>query len=534
MKPRRFPRTNHLLLSVSVAATLLGAQPAAAALTGPDVSSWQHPNGNAIDWAQVRSAGNSFAFVKATEGPTGYYQNPYFASDWAKARAAGLIRGAYHFARPQYPAVDQANYFISLVGNRSSPGDLPPVLDLEQNGGLAPAALVNWTQAFLSQVQALTNRTPMLYSYPSFIKNDLGNTTQFAQYPLWLADWTGGPAPSFPLGGWGNFTFWQYTDAASIPGISGNVDKSYYCCDSRGIDILSGMNSCTNAIGSDAPATHPSMQVAAIGLDCSAWVAPFSSMGFQSLGGLLLAAPAVVPAGPSKDPYYIATGGNGNLYVRTGTTGWQALTTGQTIMCIDNPAAVVVGTVLWVACQGWAHDLMVAQVPVPANGVPQISSSNWHSVGGILTSGPGGAVMGANTPFPEFFVTGSDQRVWTYTPSSSPSTAWSVQPEYCNGHPAAATYPTPTASPTPTTTYFACQGLDRSLWTKTFSSTSMSWTAASSLGGVLIDGPGVAAGPAGPTFFMEGSNRTVWERNPAGWANDGGQVNYGVGAAYIP
>src|ERR1700730_615071 len=132
MKPRRFLRTNHLLLSVSVAAALLGAQPAAAALTGPDVSNWQHPNGNAIDWAQVRSAGNSFAFVKATEGPTGYYQNPYFYSDWAGVRAAGMVRGAYHFARPEFSAVDQAHYFISVIGASSQPGDLPPALDLEQ------------------------------------------------------------------------------------------------------------------------------------------------------------------------------------------------------------------------------------------------------------------------------------------------------------------------------------------------------------------------------------------------------------------
>src|SRR5512135_2931413 len=38
---------------------------------GPDVSGWQHPAGAAINWAKVRAAGASFAFVKVSEG-TGY------------------------------------------------------------------------------------------------------------------------------------------------------------------------------------------------------------------------------------------------------------------------------------------------------------------------------------------------------------------------------------------------------------------------------------------------------------------------------
>ena len=36
------------------------------AATGPDVASWQHPNGAPIDWGQVRAAGHDFAFIKDT------------------------------------------------------------------------------------------------------------------------------------------------------------------------------------------------------------------------------------------------------------------------------------------------------------------------------------------------------------------------------------------------------------------------------------------------------------------------------------
>ena len=58
------------------------------ALDGIDVASHQHPGGAAIDWDAVAASGQSFAFIKATEG-TGY-GNPYFSADSAKAAAAGI------------------------------------------------------------------------------------------------------------------------------------------------------------------------------------------------------------------------------------------------------------------------------------------------------------------------------------------------------------------------------------------------------------------------------------------------------------
>ena len=210
-------------------------------LSGPDVSSWQHPNGASVDWNQVRASGKSFAFVKATEGPSGYYTNPYFTADWAGIRAAGMYRGAYHFARPALPtassAQDQANFFISTLGNTRERGDLPPALDLEVNGGLSPADLISWTQTFLSTVQSLTGRVPVIYSYPSFWRTSMNNTSAFTSFPLWLADWTGTGSPNYPLpGGWPSYTFWQYTSQASVPGIQGNVDMSRYCCDSTSLN----------------------------------------------------------------------------------------------------------------------------------------------------------------------------------------------------------------------------------------------------------------------------------------------------------
>jgi lysozyme len=235
---RARPLTRWLTLTVLVAFAAMTAAPAGATtvptcptaaseVCGPDVASYQHPSGAPIDWSAVAAGGSSFAFVKATEGTT--YANPYFAPDWSGLATAGLVRGAYHYAWPSSTvgsAAAQARYFVDTAGSLVTLGDLPPVLDLEQSGGLAPADLVAWTQQYLTAVQTLTGRTPILYTNPSFWLNDMADSTHFGQYPLWLASYSS--TPPAPLPGWTAWTFWQYTSSGSIPGITGNVDISQF------------------------------------------------------------------------------------------------------------------------------------------------------------------------------------------------------------------------------------------------------------------------------------------------------------------
>ena len=89
------------------------------ALDGIDVASHQHPGGAAIDWDAVAASGQSFAFIKATEG-TGY-GNPYFSADSAKAAAAGITPGSYHYAKPEMDARTQARFYASELATGASP-----------------------------------------------------------------------------------------------------------------------------------------------------------------------------------------------------------------------------------------------------------------------------------------------------------------------------------------------------------------------------------------------------------------------------
>src|SRR5581483_1568798 len=114
------------LASITTAGLAATSSGSSGGWRGPDVSSHQHTHGHAINWRKVRRSGARFAFVKATEGAS--YTNPYFARDYAAAARAGLIRAAYHFARP-HPSIatarDQADYFVHVAGVADQRGDLP-------------------------------------------------------------------------------------------------------------------------------------------------------------------------------------------------------------------------------------------------------------------------------------------------------------------------------------------------------------------------------------------------------------------------
>ena len=254
---RRRPRAT-IAAGIAALLVLVGAGFAAADITGPDVSSHQHPYDASVDWSKVKDAGRNFAFVKSTEG-TGYV-NPYFNSDWNAIKANDMVRGSYHYAKPDgspTSAAEQARYFVSVAGTMQAKGDLAPVLDLEDTGGLSPSQLVTWVHSWLSTITALTDRTPIIYTYPYFWRSAMGNNTGFTRYPLWIADYNGGSAPQTPMiGGWNSWTFWQYTDRGSTPGVSTGVDISKFSGDSAELSALANGASATQTATPSAILAH--------------------------------------------------------------------------------------------------------------------------------------------------------------------------------------------------------------------------------------------------------------------------------------
>jgi GH25 family lysozyme M1 (1,4-beta-N-acetylmuramidase) len=148
--------------------------PADAGALGVDVADYQHAHGAAIDWPQVAAAGYKFAFIKATEGD--YYANPYYASDLAQAKAAGLYATGYHFAIPNVSdGASQADYAVGNGGYAADGRTLPLALDIEYNPygaecyGLSSAQMVAWVSAFTSEAQRLTGQRPVIYTTAALV-----------------------------------------------------------------------------------------------------------------------------------------------------------------------------------------------------------------------------------------------------------------------------------------------------------------------------------------------------------------------------
>lgn len=224
------------------------------ALDGVDVASHQHPGGSAIDWQSVAASGQSFAFIKASEG-TGYV-NPYFTSDSAKASAAGVTPGSYHYAKPGLTDPrSEAQHYAATLATGVQPS-LPPTLDLEESGGLGPEELQNWVRDWIDEIKIQTGRDPIIYTYQNFWLNDMGNTTEFSEYPLWLAYYN----PTLPNeipGGWNEVTFWQYSSEGQVDGIYTNVDLNTYYGTDEQLQALTGAPSDGSAAGNIVDALKP-------------------------------------------------------------------------------------------------------------------------------------------------------------------------------------------------------------------------------------------------------------------------------------
>lgn len=268
--------------------------------------------------------------------------------------------------------------------------------------------------------------------------------------------------------------------------------------------------------------------VGAEGTDGQLWVqAPQLPSGWQPLGGQITGPPAVAapPNNISKpvEPLFIATGTDGHLFVRSLTAGWQQLD-GDTALCVGPPAAVITGTpqtgpfTLTVACRGLNNALWENSAPLPASGLPQVTSG-WTDLGGVLSASPAAAPVGGTMTF---FVRGTNGEIFTRTLSSG----YSPMPWFCIGAPAAST------AQFGTITYMACRGTDNALWET--ANNGSGWPTPVDFGGVLSAGPAIAANGDEPYMVAEGTDHSVWERtNQFDWSGIGGAVVGGVGAVNL-
>ncbi|HEX7704321.1 MAG TPA: GH25 family lysozyme [Kofleriaceae bacterium] len=187
---------------------------------GIDVSYYQ----GSINWTSVKNAGYQFTFVRVSDG-TGFH-DPKFATYWPAAKSAGLIRGAYQFFRPAQNVTAQADLLIAALGGVYTPGDLPPVIDVEDAGGESAATVASKIRQWVDYVKLHLGVDPIVYTGKYFWRDQVGGPTTFVNNALWIAQYTS-LCPDLPAP-WTKWTFWQNSETGSVSGISGQMDTNFF------------------------------------------------------------------------------------------------------------------------------------------------------------------------------------------------------------------------------------------------------------------------------------------------------------------
>ena len=221
---------------------------------GIDLSGWNKPQ----EWTAAKAAGIEFGFVKVSEGQGG---SRHSAQHHADLGAAGIARGAYHFARLKYKGKHQPREQAENMAARMDAigqWELPPVLDMEwqtypgrtdterkaarvedigKGSRLFPAsAVADWAREFGSRMVELRGCLPILYTGKNFWRYRMG-CADFSGWTLWEVDYIEHQpeAPAFKEGSmfaptWADGPdFWQWTGRGRRDWYEGNrIDLNLY------------------------------------------------------------------------------------------------------------------------------------------------------------------------------------------------------------------------------------------------------------------------------------------------------------------
>ncbi|MET0945375.1 MAG: glycoside hydrolase family 25 protein [Flavobacterium sp.] len=185
---------------------------------GIDVSEFQ----GKIDWEEVEVLEEKypvhFVFIRATAGNDRV--DGQFKKNWDGAKEYKIMRGAYHYYRPNENSIEQANLFIKTV--KLQKGDLPPVLDIEKLPKNQPLdSLKKGLKRWLTKVEKHYQVRPIIYTGESYYDDFLKE--EFSEYLFWIANYN-----FYREKIEDDWLFWQFTEKASLPGIKHRVDVNIY------------------------------------------------------------------------------------------------------------------------------------------------------------------------------------------------------------------------------------------------------------------------------------------------------------------
>jgi GH25 family lysozyme M1 (1,4-beta-N-acetylmuramidase) len=231
-----------------------------------DISQYQEEasvGSGGVNWQSIKDSGVNHVYLRAYGSARGTGGDNMFETFIGEANAVGIKTGGYFYTMPSVPldlaqARAEADLFIAKLQagyGVGQYGDLMPIMDLEDNSGVATAGqsvldlsvedMLQWANEFRNYFEAQTGRILGLYTGDYFVRdlrnnfnhNDAtgqavagtsGNIIQ--DMPLWIQGYTaydrykGYVMPS--SGGWTKWYMFQWSETGTQAGISGNVDQN--------------------------------------------------------------------------------------------------------------------------------------------------------------------------------------------------------------------------------------------------------------------------------------------------------------------
>ncbi len=246
------------VITASLALTLGAGRALAQRPLGVDVSDIQ---GSGINWSSVKAAGYSFSWAKATEG-TGYIASSFVPNE-NNGKAAGVLMGAYDFARPDLVGpTAEAAYFWSRANPyvKADGKTLMPMIDMETfNGVVGASSYSDWANQWCNAIVADAAGQgvvvkPVIYTTTCESCNFNGTVSGWLPWianPSGEAAQTGTPwdytsCGSCDVWGTGAWTVWQYDWNGTVSGIPGIVDRDAFNGTSAGLSSTLVATATTN------------------------------------------------------------------------------------------------------------------------------------------------------------------------------------------------------------------------------------------------------------------------------------------------
>ena len=202
--------------------------PADYPIRGVDLSQFNRE----INWRGLASAVN-FAYLRASNATR---EDSAFKASWQSSKEAGIARGAYHVLGFCGPVEREFDFIRSVVPK--SEDALPFAVDAEfyMSGPPREVACARsmGTQQVQSRIlqmarllQGYYGKVPLIYG-PRQAFSDFQDA-QFSRYMIWFSSFArGSSTPDLRLGGRNPWTLWQYTEAATVPGVPGKIDDNVF------------------------------------------------------------------------------------------------------------------------------------------------------------------------------------------------------------------------------------------------------------------------------------------------------------------